>query len=485
MAFPLSPYDGELYTNALGQMYRYVAIDTAWKIVSSAPGMTGVQGATGVAGQTGLAGNTGVQGATGATGIQGATGATGVQGMTGATGIQGATGATGIQGATGATGVQGMTGATGVQGQTGIQGNTGLAGVSGTTNTLAKFTSATDIGDSVLTENSGNIYGTGNLTVDGTMSSLSGTSAFNQIQVNNPGTYANIESYADSSEAGARVQLRAGATGGANMDAFAFGFSEGSGTGGPDGTTRDGGVGLVANKSAFMQIDQYDVTKKLHLTVNNISKIIVDSTGSMIDNIRPIAGADVNFQDCGQIITQTGVSDATSSIVRIVDQRASGDSWMAIDLRDNLLDHDCTNYMPSTKSYGAVGQIGTGTNFGGLRILGAATSSNTSGITLDAISENPGGTQPVMRLNCSKMNGADSSNLLDTEYALQITNNNTRKVYVMGNGAIGVGMVPNSMMAVAGLQIYCTNGDATNAGLVAGDFYLDTGDPKRLCVVWP
>jgi hypothetical protein len=221
------------------------------------------------------------------------------------------------------------------------------------------------------------------------------------------------------------------------------------------------------------------------LTVFNISKIIVDSTGAMIDNIRPIAGADVNFQDCGQIITQTAVSDATSSIVRIVDQRASGDSWMALDLRDDLLDHDCTNVMPSTKSYGAVGQIGTGTNYGGLRVLGAATSSNTSAITLDAISENPGSIQPVMRLNCSKMDGADSSNLLDTDYALQITNNNTAKIYVMGRGALGLGMVPyeKTMFSVSGLPNYANNAAARADGLDTGDFYRTGGDPDLVCVV--
>jgi hypothetical protein len=38
MAFPISPVDGQLYTNALGTQYQYVAADTAWKIVGNSGG---------------------------------------------------------------------------------------------------------------------------------------------------------------------------------------------------------------------------------------------------------------------------------------------------------------------------------------------------------------------------------------------------------------------------------------------------------------
>jgi hypothetical protein len=40
MAFPLSPIDGQLYTNALGTQYQYVLADTAWKIVNGGGGGT-------------------------------------------------------------------------------------------------------------------------------------------------------------------------------------------------------------------------------------------------------------------------------------------------------------------------------------------------------------------------------------------------------------------------------------------------------------
>ena len=358
-------------------------------------------------------------------------------------------------------------------------GGGGTIGGSGTANKIAKFTDATTIGVSSLTD-TGNVHGTGNLTMDGTVSSASGESVFHQLKVQGSTTsIATCYQPDTSSYSFIRCLAEASNT---EIDLISFGTTM-AGTGGPDGTKQAGGV-CIEGQGKFMEINMQS-GNQMNLSYMHSSKIIIDTTGAMINNIRPISGANVNFQNCGQIITQTGVSDSTSSIVRVVDQRASGDSWMALDLRDDLLDHDCTNYMPSTKSYGAVGQIGTGTNYGGLRILGAATSSNTSGITLDAISENPGSIQPVMRLNCSKMDGGDSSNLLDTEYALQITNNNTAKIYVMGRGAMGLGMIPyeKTMFSVSGLPVYADNTAATADGLGAGDFYRNGANPDLVCVV--
>jgi hypothetical protein len=86
------------------------------------------------------------------------------------------------------------------------------------------------------------------------------------------------------------------------------------------------------------------------------------------------------------------------------------------------------------------------------------------------------------------MDGADSSNLADTDYALQVTNNNTVKVNVMGNGAIGIGMVPSpgTMFAIKelGLLYYADNSSAINAGgLNPGDFYYSGSDPYQVCIV--
>ena len=108
--------------------------------------LTTTNAAVGTQGVQGAAGSQGAQGATGAQGVQGATGAqgdAGAQGVQGAAGAQGDAGAQGVQGSTGA-GTQGAQGAQGVQGESG-------AGVSGgTTNNVAKYTSATTVGNSLI-----------------------------------------------------------------------------------------------------------------------------------------------------------------------------------------------------------------------------------------------------------------------------------------------------------------------------------------------
>jgi hypothetical protein len=118
-----------------------------------------------VQGPTGPAGVTGPTGATGETGPVGVTGATGVQGVTGPVGV------------TGATGVQGPVGVTGA---TGPQGATGAVNASGTTNYVAKFTAATTLGNSIITDNgttvavAGALSASGNLNFTGTSNRITG-----------------------------------------------------------------------------------------------------------------------------------------------------------------------------------------------------------------------------------------------------------------------------------------------------------------------
>ncbi len=98
-------------------------------------------------------------GGSGITGITGSTGATGTTGSTGA-GIIGSTGNTGSIGATGpGAGTNGSTGSTGSSGYTGSTGSTGPGTIcSGViTNYVAKFTSATDICNSIIYDNASNI----------------------------------------------------------------------------------------------------------------------------------------------------------------------------------------------------------------------------------------------------------------------------------------------------------------------------------------
>ncbi|MBS1684950.1 MAG: hypothetical protein JSS76_09355 [Bacteroidetes bacterium] len=101
------------------------------------------------AGSTGATGPTGPQGNAGPTGA-GATGPTGPIGPTGSG--AGPTGATGPTGPTGSGG-----GATGATGATGPTGPAGAGTVSGTTNYVAKFTSATAVGNSSIFDNGTNV----------------------------------------------------------------------------------------------------------------------------------------------------------------------------------------------------------------------------------------------------------------------------------------------------------------------------------------
>ena len=124
-----------------------------------ATGAQGVQGAAGTNGTQGAAGVQGLKGSTGSPGAQGASGYSGFSGVNGAQGVQGAQGnqgATGTNGTNGAQGFQGNQGATGAQGNQGAQGASGFSGAfagTGTSNNLAKFTGASSLGNSTVTDN--------------------------------------------------------------------------------------------------------------------------------------------------------------------------------------------------------------------------------------------------------------------------------------------------------------------------------------------
>ena len=124
--------------------------------VQGAAGTNGTQGAQGAAGVQGLKGSTGSPGAQGASGYSGFSGVNGAQGAQGVQGAQGNQGATGTNGTNGAQGFQGNQGATGAQGNQGAQGASGFSGAfagTGTSNNLAKFTGASSLGNSTVTDN--------------------------------------------------------------------------------------------------------------------------------------------------------------------------------------------------------------------------------------------------------------------------------------------------------------------------------------------
>lgn len=78
----------------------------------------------------------------------------------GTSGSGGSSGSSGSSGATGGTGTSGSSGSSGVSGTSGVSGGNGTSGtsvaVSGTSNTITKFTSATTIGNSAITDNGSN-----------------------------------------------------------------------------------------------------------------------------------------------------------------------------------------------------------------------------------------------------------------------------------------------------------------------------------------
>ncbi|MES2284988.1 MAG: hypothetical protein V4547_04805 [Bacteroidota bacterium] len=106
-------------------------------------------------GGSGSTGSTGSNGNTGSTGATGNVGATG----TGITGINGLTGSTGSIGFTGSTGNSGTTGSIGLTGSTGSVGSTGPGTIcsGSTTNYVTKFTSTTELCNSIIYDNGTNV----------------------------------------------------------------------------------------------------------------------------------------------------------------------------------------------------------------------------------------------------------------------------------------------------------------------------------------
>jgi hypothetical protein len=232
-------------------------------------------------------------------------------------------------------------------------GITGMSGtVSGTTGKIAKFTNTDAVGASVMTESGGNIATTGNFTADGVLVSLGGKSTLNELEVSpvTP-TSSMINSWATSPLDNARVRVKAGSAGDiAYMDMVAHGFSGMNPTYGPDGADWLGGVVLEGLANNYMQIDQADPTKKLHFTVNNISKIIVDSTGAMINNIRPISGTVTNF---GNAVYTTGILSISGSpyVQGIFNVFKDSTNPFVAGIRKSCGNHQADGWLENTTSF--------------------------------------------------------------------------------------------------------------------------------------
>jgi hypothetical protein len=127
---------------------------------SGSSGTSGTSATNGTGGTSGTSGSSGTSGTTGTSGTSATSGTSGTSATSGTTGTSGTSGTNGTGGTSGTSGssaTSGTSGTSGVNGAPGASGTSGTSGtsvaVSGTTNTMAKFTSATTIGNSALTDN--------------------------------------------------------------------------------------------------------------------------------------------------------------------------------------------------------------------------------------------------------------------------------------------------------------------------------------------
>ncbi|MEZ4799047.1 MAG: tail fiber domain-containing protein [Flavobacteriales bacterium] len=201
----IDPAGGSNYS--LAGVSQLLSVPYALYAANGGSGAPGPAGPQGPAGPVGPAGETGPQGPAGPAGAMGATGAQGPVGNTGATGPAGPAGPqgpAGNAGATGATGPQGPAGPQGPQGPAGtytagtgisISGNTisstGMTG-SGTNNLLPKFTGATTIGNSQISDD-------GTYIRIGTNQGI-GSEKFRLMQSSIPGGYAGMNISTDNAQ---------------------------------------------------------------------------------------------------------------------------------------------------------------------------------------------------------------------------------------------------------------------------------------------
>jgi hypothetical protein len=126
---------------------------------SGSSGTAGSSGSSGTAGTSGSSGTSGTRGSSGTSGSAGTSGVSGSPGSPGSSGTSGSAGTSGVSGSPGSPGSSGTSGSAGTSGVSGSPGSPGSSGtsgtsvsVSGTTNTVVKFTSATTIGNSSITD---------------------------------------------------------------------------------------------------------------------------------------------------------------------------------------------------------------------------------------------------------------------------------------------------------------------------------------------
>ena len=143
---------------------------------SGSSGSNGTNGSSGTSGSNGTDGTSGTTGSSGSNGTNGSSGTSGSNGTNGSSGSNGTNGSSGSSGSNGTNGTSGSNGTNGSSGTSGSNGTNGSSGTSittsGTNNTIVKFTSASTVGNSSITDDGTTVIIGGNLTVNGTTTTV-------------------------------------------------------------------------------------------------------------------------------------------------------------------------------------------------------------------------------------------------------------------------------------------------------------------------
>ena len=146
---------------------------------SGTSGSNGTNGSSGSNGTNGSSGSSGTSGSNGTNGSSGSSGSNGTNGSSGSNGTNGSSGSSGSNGTNGSSGTSGSNGTNGSSGSSGSNGTNGSSGTSittsGTNNKVVKFTSASTVGDSSITDDGTTVTIGGNLVVSGTSTTVNST----------------------------------------------------------------------------------------------------------------------------------------------------------------------------------------------------------------------------------------------------------------------------------------------------------------------
>jgi len=161
--------------------------DTVWvnQTGSSGSGGSGSSGSSGATGTSGSSGLNGTSGSSGSTGASGSSGSNGSSGSSGAAGSSGSSGATGTSGSSGTSGGAGSSGSSGFSGSSGVSGS-GVSG--GVNNTVSKYSGASSLTTSSITDDGTVVTTTNAFQLEGireTFSSASPSAGVVTVDLNN------------------------------------------------------------------------------------------------------------------------------------------------------------------------------------------------------------------------------------------------------------------------------------------------------------